>query len=345
MGAVPSLTVVLPVYNGEGWVGGSLEAVDTAVRRAGLDRVDVLVVDDGSTDGTVAEVRATPIGLPLRVLSGPNGGRFVARRRGLAEARGDLVLFVDTRVRLHPDALAAVAPMLDDPDHQVWTAHVEVETRGNPIARFWRAIEHVAWRRYHDHPRHVTYGIEEFDWYPKGTTALLCPRRLMQAAYDDFSPTVADPKLLNDDTALLRFVARRQPINISPDYSCTYHARTSLPGFLRHAHHRGAVLIDGYLQPGARFANAIRLVLAASPLALLVALRRPKLAVAAAVGGPVAAAAVARAKGADREDAVVLGALAVPFGIAYLAGMWRGVLSRARLRCGPPPAVADRSAS
>jgi glycosyltransferase involved in cell wall biosynthesis len=328
---LPSLSVVLPVYNGEGWVARAIGAVDQAISRAPFGASEIVVVDDGSTDGTVDEAKNAGTRTPVRVLSQANQGRFLARRRGLVEASGDLVLFVDSRVELHPDALAYVAPMLTDPRHQVWTAHVDIETDGNPIARFWRAIEHVAWRRYHGDPRPVTYGIDEFDFYPKGTTALLCPRSLIAAAYDDFTPTVADFTKVNDDTALLRYVARRQPINIAPGYSCTYHARTTLIGFLKHANHRGAVLIDGYLQPGARFAGEIRAVIALSPVGLLAALRWPRLAAASAVAGPLAATAIAKAKGAEGKDALVLGALSVPFGISYLLGMWRGVLSRAQL--------------
>jgi glycosyltransferase involved in cell wall biosynthesis len=330
----PSLSVVLPVYNGEGWVHRSLSATDAAIRRAGFSRAEIIVVDDGSTDGTVDEAKNTPLETPLRVVSQSNAGRFLARRRGLDEASGDYILFVDSRVLLDEGSLEYVVPLLDDRSSQVWTAHVEAATEGNPIARFWRGIEHIAWRRYHGRPRHVQYGIDEFDWYPKGTTALLCPRPLITEAYDAFTPTVADLTRINDDTALLRFVARDRPMNISPDYSCVYHARTTLRGFLRHAHHRGAVLIDGYLHPGARFSREIAAVLAVSPVLVIVGVRHPKLAAAALAGGPVATAIAARALGADKEDAAVMGALAVPFGVAYLGGMWRGFLSRLQMRFG-----------
>lgn len=328
-GLPPSITVVIPTYNGAGWIGRTIAAADEAIARSSFRFAEIVVIDDGSDDGTVDEAKGAATRIPVRVLSGPNQGRYLARRKGLSEAAGDFVLFVDTRVQIHPDALAYVGTMVQNPDHQVWTAHVEIDVRGNPIARFWRAIEHVAWRRYHGDPRHVTFGIDEFDYHPKGTTALLCPRRLLEAAYADFTPSVDDLSKVNDDTALLRFVARRQPINISPGYACTYNARTTLRGFLKHAHHRGAVLIDGYLLPDARFASEIRAVLILSPIALLAGLRFPRLLLAGAVGAPIAAASIARAKGASGKDSAVLAALGVPFGVSYLAGMWRGVILRA----------------
>jgi glycosyltransferase involved in cell wall biosynthesis len=333
----PSLTVVLPVFNGAGWIGRSLHALDAAIVRGGFSATEILVVDDGSTDATVAEVRAAELVTPVRVLQQPNRGRFLARRRGLDEATGDYLLFIDTRVFLHPDAFAFVVPHLADDRSQVWTADVRAVTEGNPIARFWKCIEHVAWRRYHNDRRHVRYGLDEFDFYPKGTTALLCPTALMRAAYDAFAPTVADPTKINDDTALLRYVAERTPINIAPEYGCDYHARSTLKAFLKHANHRGSVLIDGYLHPGVRFANAIKAVLALTPVGVVVALRHPKLAVAGAAAGAVGAGAVAKSKGAETADAAVLAGLSIPFGVAYLAGMWRGALSRvAHLRGGSP---------
>ena len=121
----------------------------------------------------------------------------------------------------------------------------------------------------------MSYGIADFDFYPKGTTALIAPRKMLMDAFDAFDPTVDDWHKVNDDTAVLRWVAERVPINISPDYRSTYNARTTVKAFLKHAEHRGTVLIDGYLRPGARFADAIVLVLAATPVGLWFLIRHP----------------------------------------------------------------------
>lgn len=328
----PSLSVVFPVFNGVGWIGRSLQKVDAAIAAFPFSSAEIIVVDDGSTDDTIREVESTGLATPLRIERQANKGRFLARRRGLDQATGDFLLFIDTRVFLDENAFAYVGPFLDDPDSQVWTADVHAQTQGNPIARFWKAIEHVAWRKYHNDPRHLRYGLDEFDYYPKGTTALLCPTDLMRAAYDAFTPTVADFSKINDDTALLRYVAERQPINIGPGYSCTYHARSTFKAFLKHANHRGSVLIDGYLHPGARFAKAIVVVLVVSPFGLLVAALWPLPTIAAAVAGAVGAGVIAKERGAETADAAVLAGLSIPFGIAYLGGMWKGVCSRFALR-------------
>jgi hypothetical protein len=325
------LSVVIPVYNGAGWISGCIERVALAIDQANIPDAEFIVVDDGSTDTTVDEARnAGAVPTPVTVINQSNLGRLAARRTGLDAAVGDMVLFIDTRVRLDRTALAYVWPQLDSRVSRVWTAHVEANTDASPIAGFWQAIEHIAWSRYFRRPRHVLYGVEEFDYYPKGTTALLAPRAVLLEAFDRYVPTVDDQHIANDDTAILRYVASKYGINISPGYSCVYNSRTTLRGFMRHSRHRGAVLIDGYLRPNARFSKAITAVLATSPAALLVAVRRWKWVVPAAVASSVCAGAIARAKGARPKDSLVLGVLAIPFGVAYLTGMWEGFVARLR---------------
>jgi hypothetical protein len=232
-----------------------------------------------------------------------------------------------------------VVPFLDDPDTAVWTAHVDANTERSWIAGFWQAIEHVAWRRYFRAPRQLAYRIDEFDYYPKGTTALLGPRDLFIEAFDAYEPTVDDWHISNDDTAVLRWVASHHPINIAPHYRALYNSRTTVAGFLQHARHRGAVLIDGYLRPDARFSGAIAVVLAATPFAVVAAVARPRAVIPVAVALSVAAGSGARLAGARTGDATTVGVLAIPFGVSYLFGMWRGVF--AKIRAGRSMAVTS----
>jgi glycosyltransferase involved in cell wall biosynthesis len=332
---ISSLSIVIPVHNGEGWIGRCLEHLAVAVDAAQLDDVDVVIVNDGSTDRTVAEAESFPgaaSNISLRIVSQPMSGRFRARRLGLDQARHDFVLLIDVRVFIDPDALAFVIPRLAHSRTSVWTSHVRAATEDNPIAGFWQAIEHVAWRRYFRQPRTTSFGPEDFDYYPKGTTALIAPRDLLIGAFDNFEASVADWNKVNDDTAVLRYIVQQTPINISPHYRSTYNARNTLRAFLTHAEHRGTVLIDGYLRPGTRFLRPIQAVLMVSPLALWLALRHPLRALTLGAAGSAGAMVAARLLGARPSDARVLGVLAVPFGVAYLTGMWRGVFLRVESR-------------
>lgn len=99
------LSVVVPMYNAEGYVAPLLECLSGQ----GLAPRDyeVLVLDDGSTDGTAAALEAAAATHPeLRVVTLPHGGNGVARNRGIEEARGEYLYFMDCDDGMAPGALA-----------------------------------------------------------------------------------------------------------------------------------------------------------------------------------------------------------------------------------------------
>lgn len=318
------LSIVIPAFNSSGWITQCLEHLSAALKNAQISDAEVIVVDDGSTDGTGQEAQRFP-GLPIHLVSQENQGRFLARENGLAKCSGSHVLFLDTRVFLAETSLTFVLPFLNEANSSLWTAHVEANTTGNPIARFWRAIESIFWRRYMKNPTTTSFGLEDFDYYPKGTTALIAPAGLIREAITAFRPTVTDWRKVNDDTALLRYAAERTRINISPQYACTYNARTNLKAFLHHANHRGSVLIDGYLRKGTRLNIPIWGVLLLAPIGLALSLMFWELAVGAIVLIPIALFVFVSILGINKIDAMVLAGLFWPFSISYLCGMYWGL--------------------
>lgn len=100
----PLVSVIVPCFNLEKLVG---EAVKSALAQT-YPRVEVIVIDDGSTDGTVDVLRS--FNDDIRWETGPNRGACVARNRGLALARGDLVQFLDADDLLHPKKLELQVP-------------------------------------------------------------------------------------------------------------------------------------------------------------------------------------------------------------------------------------------
>jgi glycosyltransferase involved in cell wall biosynthesis len=96
--AAPLVSVVIPCWNQGAYLGEAIESV-LAQRYPGLE---LIVVDDGSADNSYEVAARYPA---VRRLRQPNGGVASARNRGLAEARGDYVVFLDADDRLLPSAL------------------------------------------------------------------------------------------------------------------------------------------------------------------------------------------------------------------------------------------------
>jgi glycosyltransferase involved in cell wall biosynthesis len=85
----PLVTIVIPCFNAEGTVAA---AISSALRQS-YEAIEIVVVDDGSTDGSLNIVRS--YGRAVRCHSGPNRGGAAARNTGVAAARGEFVQFLD----------------------------------------------------------------------------------------------------------------------------------------------------------------------------------------------------------------------------------------------------------
>lgn len=104
----PRVSLIVNNYNYAGYVGA---AIDSALSQS-YAPVEVIVVDDGSTDGS-REVIAR-FGSRVIPIFKENGGQASAFNAGFARATGDVVLFLDADDTLLPDALATVVPLFSD---------------------------------------------------------------------------------------------------------------------------------------------------------------------------------------------------------------------------------------
>lgn len=106
MSGGPLFSVVIPTFNRARLVTGAIESV----LEQELDDFEVVVVDDGSTDGT-AELLGERFGSERRVrrVAQPHAERAAARNRGLREALGEFVVFLDSDDRLHANHLSVLA--------------------------------------------------------------------------------------------------------------------------------------------------------------------------------------------------------------------------------------------
>jgi glycosyltransferase involved in cell wall biosynthesis/phospholipid N-methyltransferase len=115
--AAVKLSVVIPVYNERFLVRELVERV-LAVQAPEIRELEILLVDDGSTDGSREILRELAAEHPDRIrlhLQERNQGKGAALRRGIAEATGDLILFQDADLEYDPrDYPRLVRPFLED---------------------------------------------------------------------------------------------------------------------------------------------------------------------------------------------------------------------------------------
>jgi len=110
---MPDISVVIPAFNSANFIGGAIQSVQEQTHRP----LEIIVIDDGSTDGTERLVRALagPVGISYHRVD--HGGAARARNAGVAGARGEWIAFLDAddlwyrekiarqhdEIRAHPD--------------------------------------------------------------------------------------------------------------------------------------------------------------------------------------------------------------------------------------------------
>jgi glycosyltransferase involved in cell wall biosynthesis len=98
-GEAPLVSIVMPCFNNEAYVA---EAIDSALGQT-YDNIEVIVIDDGSTDGSLDIIRSYGDRITWR--TGPNEGACAARNKGLALARGEFIKFLDADDILLPECM------------------------------------------------------------------------------------------------------------------------------------------------------------------------------------------------------------------------------------------------
>ncbi len=103
MSAAPTVSIVIATYNRREALAATLPSV--LGQDFPRDRYEVVVVVDGSTDGTAEYLRSLEGTAPLRFIEQPNRGQFRALNRALDVARGEIVLFLDDDILCEPGLL------------------------------------------------------------------------------------------------------------------------------------------------------------------------------------------------------------------------------------------------
>ena len=130
------VTVVVPAYNESAGIEATVRSLV-----ASTYPVEVIVVDDGSTDGTADLVES--LWLPgVRVIRRPNGGKPAALNTGIAAASHDLLVLVDGDTVFEPDTVRRLVQPFADPRVGAVSGNAKVGNRRGLLGR-WQHIEYV----------------------------------------------------------------------------------------------------------------------------------------------------------------------------------------------------------
>ena len=133
MTVASTISVVIPCYNSEHTIVRALRSIEQQI----LQPSEVIVVDDASTDNTVATINqyAAQSTLNIRVIAQPsNGGPSVARNEGWSTATGDFIAFLDADDMWHPQKLELQSGEMTDNPTCVMSFHDHVFTASEQFA-------------------------------------------------------------------------------------------------------------------------------------------------------------------------------------------------------------------
>lgn len=227
---MPLVSILIPAHNAERWIVQTLDSVFTQTH----DELEIIVVDDGSRDSTLAVAReyaALRGDSRLRIETQSNAGAAAARNHALRLSRGEFIRFLDADDLLSPEATSVqVAALAQHPRH---LAH-GIWGRFSQDPRETRFVSHPGW---HDSDSPVSWICETWaDNEPMYQCGLfLIPRMLLERA----GPWDERLSLIDDFEFFTRLILSSEGIAHTPEARVYY--RSNLLGSLSAAKSRQAI--------------------------------------------------------------------------------------------------------
>lgn len=204
----PLVSVIVTAYNAEEFIERALDSV----LRQTYPHIEILAVDDGSTDSTAAILeRYQP---RVRILHQPNSGVCVARNRGAAETRGSLLAFLDADDVWVPEKIATQVAAFGKHPHVGAVAgnFDEIDAADRPLTRVMKRPKHLFGT-----PRNIHRELLEHDNF-LAISAVMISRAAFEASGGFF----ADHRMLSADYDLWIRMSEFFEFLMLPDILCHY---------------------------------------------------------------------------------------------------------------------------
>lgn len=208
------VSIIVPTFNGVRRIGACLNAL---LRQSTAREFEIIVVDDGSTDGTAAVVKRYP---EVRLIRQANAGPAAARNRGARAASGSIILFTDDDCVAVPNWLDAMLAPFRDPE--------VVGTKGVYRTRQTRLIARFVQIEYEDRYRLMSRE-RDIDFIDTYSAAFRRDRFIEMGGYDIYFPVAC----AEDVELSYRMSARGWKMKFAPD-AIVYHTHPDrLVSYLR----------------------------------------------------------------------------------------------------------------
>lgn len=170
-----SVTVILPVLNGEAWIRNKLESIVALDYPKNL--VDIIVVSDGSTDRTEDVVRE--FALPrLSLVSVPRGGKSRALSIAIRRSESEILFFTDVRQPLDAKSLRNLVSCLSDEEVGV--------VSGELVLRAGNSQEEANTGLYWRYEKWIRKALSKIDSVPGATGCIYAMRRSLAVSIPDY---------------------------------------------------------------------------------------------------------------------------------------------------------------
>jgi biofilm PGA synthesis N-glycosyltransferase PgaC len=217
----PLVSVIIPAWNEE---VGIIKTIKSTLEN-GYDHLEIIIIDDGSTDNTRRQVRryqqrVDPTGNIIQLISQKNGGKSTALNAGIAQAQGELIITLDADSYLMPGSIQELVKTMANPNYDVAIGEIAVGNTKNLIGQ----IQHYEYLVCF-HYKRAQHIFDSVYIFPGALTAFRSSTLKAVGTFENYSST-------EDLDISMRIKARGHQVAYVDRAVCVTEGATTLKGLL-----------------------------------------------------------------------------------------------------------------